>query len=133
MFMGAGVGLLFLVFGAIGIAAFVLPILAAIDASKYPEWAFQQTSSSKFVWQVLPIILLIACWPAGGVLGLLWYTSKRHEVERAALAGGPPPYYGVPPNFPPPPTWPQPPPGSWGPPPAPPQVPPPAPPAEPSQ
>jgi hypothetical protein len=107
---------LFFVFIAVGIGSLVLSIMCCIDASKYPEWAFQQTGSSKFVWQVLPVILLLVCGVAGGVIGLIWYTGKRHEVERAARAGGAPPYYGAPP-YAPPPAYP----------------PPPAPPAEPAQ
>jgi hypothetical protein len=127
MFMGAGVGLFFLLIVVIGIGSLVLSIMCAIDSSKYPEWAFQQTGSSKFVWQILPLILLLVCGVAGGVIGLIWYTGKRQEVERAALAGGPPPYYGAPP-----PTWgQQAPPGSWAPPPAAPPMPPSSPPSSP--
>jgi hypothetical protein len=129
MFLGAG--LFFLVFGVIGIGSLVLSIMTAVDSSKYPDWAFQQTGSSKFVWQILPIILLFVCGVAGGVMGLIWYTSKRQEVERAARAGGPPPYYGAPPPVYPPPST------GWAPPQAPPPPPsapsPPAPPAEPPQ
>jgi hypothetical protein len=135
MFIGAGFGLFFLVFVVLGLGSVVLAVMCAVDSSKYPDWAFQQTGSSKFVWQILPVILLLVCGIAGGVLGLIWYTSKRQEVERAALAGGPPPYYGAPPPvFPPPAPWgqPQPPPGM---PPVPPPSypPPPPPPAEPPQ
>jgi len=139
-----GGGLVFLVFGVIGIGSLVLAIMTAVDASKYPDWAFQHTGSTKFVWQVLPIILLFVCGVAGGVMGLIWYTSKRDEVARAAHAGGPPPYYGAPPSGYGAPAWGQPPPpppapsGAWSPPPptAPPMsppVPPPGPPAEPPQ
>jgi hypothetical protein len=143
VFIGAGFGLFLLLFVTIVIGSFVIAIMTAIDSSKYPEWAFQHTGSSKFVWQLLPIILLVVCQPAGGVIGLIWYTGKRHEVERAALAGGPPPYYGaLPPTYLPPPTWGgQSPPSGWAPPPQPPQPPPappsapasPAPPSEPPQ
>ncbi len=141
--MMLGGGLFFLVFGVIGIGSLVLSIMTAVDASKYPDWAFQQTGSTKFVWQILPIILLFVCGVAGGVMGLIWYTSKRDEVARAAHAGGPPPYYGAPPpGYGAPPAWgqPPPPPGAWTPPPAapaptppPPPATPPAPPAEPPQ
>jgi hypothetical protein len=100
---------LFFVFFAAGIGSLVLAIMCAVDSSKYPDWAFQQTGSSKFVWQILPLILLLVCGVAGGVIGLIWYTGKRHEVERAARAGGPPPYYGaVPPPYTPPPPYPPP-------------------------
>jgi len=129
MVIGGGVFLLFIVFIVIGLGSLVLSIMTAIDASKYPDWAFQQTGSSKFVWQIIPIILLFVCNLAGGVMGLIWYTSKRDEVARVARAAGPPPYYGTPPRYPP---------TGWTPPAAPPSgppaaPPPPAPPAGPPQ
>jgi hypothetical protein len=128
----------FLVFAVIGIGSIVIAIMTAVDASKYPEWAFERAATSKFVWQILPIILLFLCGIAGGVLGLIWFTSKRDAVARAAQQGGPPQYgYGAPPG----PGWgPQSPPGGWSPPsapppsappPYPPPTPPPYPPAEP--
>ena len=109
-------------FLAIALGSVVIAIMTVVDASKYPEWAFQQTGSSKFVWQILPIILIFLCWLGAGVIGLIWYTSKRDAVVRAASTGGPPPYYGAPPGWSPPPAQ------GWTPPAAPPQFPPPAPP-----
>jgi hypothetical protein len=121
MFLGAGLfGLVFLLFLVVGIGSLVLSIMCCIDSSKYPEWAFQQVGTTKFVWQILPIILLFVCGVAGGVMGLIWYTGKRDEVARAANAAGPPPYFGAPPPAYPPPS-------TWG------QQPPPEPPAEPPQ
>jgi len=127
--MFIGVGFLFLVFGVVGIGSLVLSIMTAVDASKYPDWAFERAGTTKFVWQILPIILLFVCGVAGGVMGIIWYTSKRDEVARVANAAGPPPYFGAPPYPTPPPTWgQQAPPTGWAPPPAPPSVPPSAPP-----
>jgi hypothetical protein len=112
-------GGVFLIFFVVGVGSLVLSIMTVIDASKYPDWAFQQTGSSKFVWQVIPIILIFVCGVAGGVMGLIWYTSKRDEVARVARAGGSPPYYGTPP-YPPPPGYGQPPSAQgWAPPVAP--------------
>jgi hypothetical protein len=117
-------GGLFLVFGIIGLASIVIVIMTAVDTAKYPDWAFERAGTSKFVWQILPIILLFVCGVAGGVMGLVWFSSKRDAVARAAQAGGPPPYgYGAPPGW-----GQQPPPGGWTPPSTP---PPPYPPAEP--
>jgi hypothetical protein len=116
----------------IGIGCIVIAIMTAVDASKYPDWAFQQTGTTKFVWQFLPIVLLFLCGLAGGVLGLIWFSSKRDAVARAASGGGPAPYgYGAPP-----PGWgPPPAPGGWTPPTPPPpsQPPPPMPPPGPPQ
>ena len=99
----------FFIFVIIGIGSIVIAIMTAVDASKYPEWAFQQTGTTKFVWQILPIVLLFLCGIAGGVMGLIWFTSKRDAIARAAQAGGSPPYgYGAPPG-----AGPQPGPGGW--------------------
>jgi hypothetical protein len=126
VFIGGG---LFFGLFIIGIGSLVLAIMTAVDASKYPDWAFQQTGTTKFVWQILPLVLLFVCGIAGGIMGLVWYSSKRAEVERAARAGGPPPYgYGAPPGWGPPSA-----PGGWTPPSAPPQYPPPRPPPGPPQ
>jgi hypothetical protein len=112
----------FFIFVIIGIGSIVIAIMTAVDASKYPEWAFAQTGTSKFVWQILPIVLLFLCGIAGGVMGLIWFTSKRDAVAAVARGGGPPPYgYGAPPGAGPQPT-----PGGWPPPPAPPTYPPPS-------
>jgi len=125
MVIGGG---FFLVFAIIGIGSLVLAILTAVDASKYPEWAFEQTGTTKFVWQILPIVLLFVCGIAGGIMGLIWYSSKRDAVARAAQAGGQPPYgYGAPPGWTPPSQPPSYPPPSY----PPPTPPPPNPPAEP--
>ena len=73
------------------------------------------------MWQILPIILIFVCGWAGGVMGLIWFSSKRDQVEQAAQRGGPGPYgYGPPPQQYGAPQQPYgaPPPG-WGPPPAP--------------
>jgi len=131
----------FFIFVVLGIGSIVIAIMTAVDASKYPEWAFVQTGTSKFVWQILPIVLLFLCGIAGGVMGLIWFTSKRDVVAAAARAGGPPPYgYGAPPgaapypppNYPPP-TYQPPAPPSYPPPTPPPSYPPTEPPPEPSQ
>ena len=51
-----GVGVFGIVF-LLGIGSLVLAIMTAVDASKYPDWAFSRPASSKFVWQILPIVL----------------------------------------------------------------------------
>jgi hypothetical protein len=116
---------IFFGFFIIGIGSIVIAIMTVVDASKYPDWAYQQTGSSKFIWQILPIVLLFLCGFAGGIMGLIWFSSKRQAVAAAAHGGSPPYGYGAPP-----PGW-GPPPGSGGwtppsspPPPAPPPGPP---------
>jgi hypothetical protein len=132
-----GVGVIGIIF-VLGIGSLVLSIMTVVSASKYPDWAFQQTGSSKFVWQILPIILIFICGWAGGIMGLVWFSSKRDQVEQAARRGGnapygygpPPQQYGAPqpPYGAPPPGWgPPPAPGTWSPPQTPPAYPPPPP------
>jgi len=136
-----GVGAIGIIF-LLGIGSLVLSIMTVVSASKYPDWAYQQTGSSKFVWQILPIILIFVCGWAGGVMGLIWFSSKRDQVEQAAQRGGqgpygygpPPQQYGAPqqPYGAPPPGWgPPPAPGTWSPPQSPPAYPPPQPPEQP--
>ena len=96
MVMGGFVIVPFLV---LGIGSIVVVVMTAVDASKYPDWAFQQAGTTKFTWQIIPIVLLFLCGIAGGVMGLIWYTSKREAVARAA-AGGAPYGYGTPPAIP---------------------------------
>jgi hypothetical protein len=115
------------------VGSVVFSIMTAVSAGRFPHWAFQQTGSSKFVWVALPLILLLFCWPAAAVMSLIWYSSKREVIERAARAGwqappgyGGPPYgYGAPqPGWGPPPGAAG--PGGWSPPQSgPPQYPPP--------
>ena len=92
-------GLGFGVFGLIvlvNIASLVLGIAMIVSASKYPDWAFERTGGNKFIWQILPIILIFVCGWANLVMGIIWFTSKRDEVERAAQSGGTPYGYGPP-------------------------------------
>jgi hypothetical protein len=126
---GVAGGSILLIFFVVGIASIVLIIMTAVSASKYPDWAFQQVGTSKFIWQILPIIFLFVCGWVGLIMGIVWFASKRDEVERAAQSAGGAPYgYGPPPQQygGPPPGWgPPPAPGTWSPPQAPQGFPPP--------
>jgi hypothetical protein len=115
---GGGFFLIWLVFG---LGAVVAGIATAIQASKYPEWAFERAGTSKFTWQVIPIVLIFLCGPAAIVMYFVW-TSKREQVAQAAASGGPPggSGSGAPPGWEPPPG---PPPVPPGPPPEPPPPP----------
>ena len=73
------------------IASTVIGIMTAVSASRYPEWALQQTGSNKFIWVGLPIILIFFCWIGAGVMGIIWFSSKptRSRPRRHAAARPP--------------------------------------------
>ena len=95
-------------------------IWVAVDASKYPDWAFQQAGTQKWLFQILTPISAFLCGIVAIVVGIIWVASKKAQVEQAARCGGPPEgTYGtsLPPQAP---TWgPPPASGTWTPPPPP--------------
>jgi hypothetical protein len=102
-------------------------IWVAVDASKYPDWAFQRAGTQKWLFQILTPIAAFLCGIVAIVLGIIWFASKKSQVDQATRGGGPPEgTYGT--SQPPPAsTWgPPPAPGSWSPPPPPPPSPGPA-------
>ena len=105
----------------ISLALLVLGIWVAIDASKYPEWAFKRAGTQKWVYQVLAPIGGLFCGIIAIVVSIMWFSSKKAQVEAAANSGGAAPEgtYGT--SLPPPAqTWgPPPEPGTWRPPPPP--------------
>jgi hypothetical protein len=118
---------------SLGLLAF--GIWVAVDASKYPDWAFQRAGTQKWIYQVLAPIGGLFCGIIAIVVGIMWFASKKAEVEAASNSGGGAPegMYGtsLPPSAP---TWgPPPSTGTWTPPPPPPgpAFPPPPGPAEP--
>jgi len=101
----------------------VFGIWVAVDASKYPDWAFQRAGTQKWLFQILTPITAFLCGIVAIVLGIVWFASKKAQVDQASRGGGPPEgTYGT--SQPPPAsTWGSPPPpapGSWSPPPPPP-------------
>ena len=112
----------------ISLAPVAFGIWVAVDASRYPDWAFQQAGTQKWLFQVLTPITSLLCWFVAVIFGIIWFASKKAQVEQAARGGAPPPgTYGTYGTSAPPPA-----PGSWTPPPPPPDPstpPPPDPPA----
>jgi hypothetical protein len=87
-------------------ALFAFAIYTAIDASKYPDWAFQRAGTQKWLFTVLTPIVGFLCGFVAIVLGILWFTSKKRQVDAMARGAGGPPEgtYGT--SLPPPaPTW----------------------------
>lgn len=102
-------------------AVVVFGVWVAVDASKYPDWAFERAGTQKWLFQILTPVAAFLCGIVAIVLGIIWFASKKAQVEQASRSGGPPEgTYGT--SQPPPAsTWgPPPAPGSWTPPPPPP-------------
>jgi hypothetical protein len=110
----------------VGLGSLILVIMAAVDASKHPDWAWERSGNKKVLWIVLPIVLLVLCGFVGGIAALVYLRSIKPKVVAAEQQGppagwgaGPSGGWGAPP--PPPPSWtPPPPPPTWGQPPPPP-------------
>jgi hypothetical protein len=109
----------------LGIGSLVLAIVAAVDASRHPNWVWQRAGKSKVLWIVLPLVLFFACGVVGGGVALFYLLSIKPSLvaleQQAPPGAGSPGGWGQPP--PPPPTWgqPPPPPPTWGQPPPPPE------------
>jgi hypothetical protein len=102
-----------------GILMLAFGIYVAIDAAKYPDWAFTQSGSSRTVWIAWPLVFAFLCGIGALIMGIIWLASKKPAVQAIANSGG----YGTPyAGGPPPPGWT--PPGQYGPPPG--YVPPPS-------
>jgi hypothetical protein len=91
-------------FGITGILTLAFGIYIAVDAGKYPDWAFERIGTKKSTWQIWPVVGGLCCGIVAIVMGVIWLASKKAEVEAAANGGAggmtPP---GAPPMAPPPP------------------------------
>ena len=74
----------FLLFVALAISA--LCIWAAIDASTYPESAFDAAGTSKTLWIVLPIVGIFMC-VVGIIASFLWFGTYKTRVARPTRGG----------------------------------------------
>lgn len=84
----------------------VISIVAVIDSSGRPPWAFQQAGFEKVLWVTLSAIGIVLSWI--GVMGAIWYLASVRPKVVAAQAGpsfrvpAPPPPPRVAPTAPPP-------------------------------
>jgi len=81
--------ILLVVFLVLVVAAIVLAIWAAIDASQYPEWAFAPAGATKTIWVVAPIVTIFLCGFIALIPALMWFLTAKKSVV-AATAAGPP-------------------------------------------
>ena len=74
-------------FMLLAVVPLVLGVLVAIDASRYPDWAFERAGTAKTLWIVLPIVSIFVCGPVAIVAAIVWYSSFRRRVIDAAQGG----------------------------------------------
>ena len=89
--MSVGAPELLIVFGfaLLAVVPLVLGIFVAVDASRYPDWAFERAGTAKTLWIVLPIVSVFVCGPVAIVVAIVWYSSFRRRVIDAAQGGAP--------------------------------------------
>lgn len=85
----------------------VLGIWTAVDASRYPDSAFEAARTSKTLWIVLPLVGILACGLVALGAWFGWFTSVKSRVVGALDAVAPPQHPDGPPS-------------GWSPPPGPP-------------
>ena len=69
-------------FGIFGLVPLVLGILVAIDASRFPDAAFDAAGTSKVLWIVLPLVGIVACGVVTIVAAIVWYSTYRPRVSQ---------------------------------------------------
>lgn len=84
----------------VGLALLAFGIWVCVDASKYPDWAFERAGSKKSTWQIWPVVGGVCCGIPALIMGIIWFASKKAQVEAAATGGAAPPS-SVPPGPPP--------------------------------
>ncbi len=89
--MNLGAPELLIVFGfmLLAVVPLVCGLFVAIDASRYPEWAFERAGTARTLWIVLPIVSIVVCGPVAIVTAIVWYSSFRRRVIDASQGGAP--------------------------------------------
>lgn len=78
--------LVVLFFLLVALAISALCIWAAIDASSYPEAAFDAAGTTKTLWIVLPIVGIFMCF-VGIIAVVLWFGTYKPRVIQATRGG----------------------------------------------
>jgi hypothetical protein len=82
MSLGGPELLIFFGFGIFALVPLVLGILVAIDASRFPDAAFDAAGTSKVLWIVLPLVGIVVCGVVTIVAAIVWYSSYRPRVSQ---------------------------------------------------
>jgi Protein of unknown function (DUF2510) len=82
---GAGLVVLFAVYGIVVIGSLVLFIVALVDIVKRPDWQWKLAGQEKILWILLVILLNFLAIPSL----IYWFNIRRKliAVERAAVSG----------------------------------------------
>jgi hypothetical protein len=72
---------------ALGIVPLIVGIVTAVDANRFPETAFRRVGTSRTLWIVLPLVLIVACGAGTIVAAIVWFASYRPKVAQAAAEG----------------------------------------------
>ena len=80
--------LVILLSGLLFFLPLALGIWTALDASRYPEQAFERAGTNKTLWIVLPIVGIVACGIVTIVSAIVWFSSYKSRVAAAAAPGG---------------------------------------------
>jgi hypothetical protein len=78
---------LMLFVGVFALLPLVLGILVAVDASRFPDHAFEAVATSKTLWIVLPLVGIVACGIVTIVAAIVWYASYKPKVLAASQGG----------------------------------------------
>jgi hypothetical protein len=82
---GAGLVVLFAVYGVVVIGSLVLFIVALVDIVKRPDWQWKLAGQEKVLWILLVILLNFLAIPSL----IYWFNIRKKliAVERAAASG----------------------------------------------
>lgn len=82
---GAGLVVLFAVYGVVVIGSLVLFIVALVDIIKRPDWQWKLAGQEKVLWILLVILLNFLAIPSL----IYWFNIRKKlmAVERAAASG----------------------------------------------
>jgi len=83
--IGAGIVLLFIVYGIVVVGSFVMLVVALIDIVRRPDWQWKLAGQEKVLWILLVILINFLAIPS-----LIYWFSIRKKlmaVEAAAASG----------------------------------------------
>jgi hypothetical protein len=93
--VGAGFGLVFLVFALVGIGGLVFWVIALVDCIRRPETVYRMAGTDKVTWV---LIVLLVGW-IGGLIYWFGTRARLEEIERSGAAAYAPTYVAPHPGY----------------------------------